>query len=111
MVGEREIHQRALPPKVASDGGEVDPNFFLGKLEGVGQEFPETEGHLVRGPDLDPTFLVNRHDSGVGLDIAVVGELRSESVLEDPVGFSESGLRITQAIAEDRLDVRVGSLG
>src|SRR3989475_7520456 len=38
-------------------------------------------------------------------------ELRTEGVLEDPVGRSEPGLHVTQLEPEHRLDVRVRSLG
>ncbi len=45
------------------------------------------------------------------LEITLVVELRTEGVLEDPVGRSEPGLHVSQLEPQDRLDVRVRSLG
>jgi len=47
----------------------------------------------------------------VRLEIALVGELRPERVLESPGSFSKTDFDVAELEAEDRLDVRVGPLG
>ena len=111
VIGERQIHQRALAAEIAADGSQVDANPRGRKRERVRQQLLEAERHLVRRPHLDPIVLVDRHDARVGLEIAMVRELRPEGVLEDVVGLAEPGLHVSQLEPENRLDVRVGPLG
>jgi hypothetical protein len=111
VIGEGKVHQRALPAEVTADRGQVDADPLLGELERVGEQLLEAEGHLVRRPHLDPPVAVDRHDARVGLDIAVMRQLRPEGVLENAVRLAEPGFHVAQREAQDRLHVRVRSLG
>ena len=108
VVGERQIHQRALAAEVAADGRQVDPDLLLRELERERQQLLEPVRHLVRRPHLDAAVLVDRHDAGVRLEIALVRELRAEGVLEDAIGLAEPGLDVAELEAEHGLDVRWG---
>ena len=77
----------------------------------MGEQLLEAEGHLVRRPHLHPPVVVDGHHARVGLEVAVMGKLGAEGVLEDPVGLAEASVHVAQREAEDRLHVRVRPLG
>ena len=77
----------------------------------MGQELLQPVGHLVRRPHLTRPSSSIATDAGVRLEIALVGELRAEGVLEDAIGLAEPSLNVAELEAKHRLDVRVGSLG
>ena len=88
-IGERHVHGAGFAAKVAPNRTGVDPNAVLRHSQRTGQLPPQAKRLLVVRPHLNAARLVDGHDAGVGLHVALVHPGGGEGVLKNQVRFAE----------------------
>ena len=108
-VAHRRVDHGSLAAEVAAHRKDVDVDLLGLDAEVLGEPVLERERPLVGGPHLYVAGSVHRHGAGVGLQVAVVGQLRGEGALEHPVGILEAILDV--AVPPHAVGLDVGEVG
>ena len=113
-VAHRRVDHGSLAAEVSAHREDVDVDLLGFDAEVLGEPVLERERPLVGGPHLDVARIVHRHGAGVGLQVAVVRQLRGVGALEHPVGVLEAGVEVAvlpDAVGLDVGPVRIDALG
>jgi hypothetical protein len=95
MIAQGHIHERAFAAKVAPNAGGIHVDPFFGHAPDGRQLLSQHKGAFVVSPHLDAAMVVDVHHTGVRLNVALVHQLRPESMLKDAVRCAEARGNVT----------------
>ena len=97
VVGQGDIHGRALAAEVAADANRIEEDPLFGKAQGIRHLLFHRVWYFAGRPDLDPSLLVDPDQAGMGLQVGLVLWGHGEGVLHYEIGLGKTLFHVSFA--------------